>query len=370
LLRILAAIMLPDMRILPLLSLCVCASTARAEPDIRILLQSDAQDVRIEGRALRYAVDHGPVVSTSAGVLRIRVRGQGLSVDGRARGRRVVVEGDGALRVGNGQYLGRVEVVAPQGTVVNRLPIETYLLGIVGSEMPASWPAAALEAQAVAARTYALDRRLRRRSGGHDWDLHDSVLSQVYKGAASIQPSVVSAVKNTRGVVLAFRHVPAEALFHSTCGGRTRSAQEVFGGEVPYLVRRPCRWCRDSERYRWSLRVPLSDLAGLLARAELGKGRLRRVERRSDADVVTVRGSRGERTLPPRQLRAALGFNRMYSGDFTARTRGHTVEVRGRGFGHQVGLCQWGARGMAEEGRDFRTILAHYYPSVPLKRAY
>ncbi|MGF1510667.1 MAG: SpoIID/LytB domain-containing protein [Myxococcota bacterium] len=360
---------------------CV-ALKARAEPDIRILLAETERPVQLAGKDLLVSLDYSPPISVRRRRLQVRFGQEGMEVVSGSKlvgkGQRLVAEADGAIGVGQGVYFGRIEIVTGRGhgrksseaTVVNRIPMETYLLGIVGSEMPASWPAAALEAQAVAARTYALDRRLRMRGAGKPWDVRDSVLSQVYGGAESILPSVVEAVGRTRGVVLAFEHVPAEALFHSTCGGRTRSAEEVFGGNVPYLVPRRCRWCRDSARYRWDLSVPLSDLNELLEHAGLARGRVRRVSRRERAKRVTIDTTRGRHRLAPQRLRAALGAGRVYSSDFVARTRNRTLEMQGRGFGHQVGLCQWGARGMAEEGRDFHEILAHYYPEVPLKRAY
>lgn len=344
------------------------ASSASAEPEVRILLRDGRSAFNVSREALKVWADAQVVPAGREVRLRFLNGGQ-VEVRGRQRirGQRVRIEGQGPLRVGDGLYLGTIEVDGDAGTVVNGLPVETYLLGIVGSEMPASWPAAALEAQAVAARTYALQARLRMRSAGRGFDLHDSVLSQVYKGAADIAPSVVAAVEATQGLVMAFDHFPAEALFHSTCGGRTRSAEEVFGNEVPYLQARRCKWCQESSRHRWSLDIPLKRTEDLLRAAGLVDGKLRRVD--GDAERVVIKGRR-RREVGPRRLRAALGPQRLFSTDFEARTRRGRLHLEGKGFGHQVGMCQWGARGMAREGRDFRAILAHYYPGVPIKRAW
>src|SRR4029077_10764001 len=119
----------------------------------------------------------------------------------------------------------------------------------------------ALKAQAVAARTYALQRRMMMRAANKAYDLESSVISQVYKGADRIRPSVIQAVKETRGEVMSFHHGLVEALFHSTCGGKTSSALAAFGRAVPYLIPKPCRWCRDSARHRWHLDVPIKELA-------------------------------------------------------------------------------------------------------------
>ncbi|MEM1022865.1 MAG: SpoIID/LytB domain-containing protein [Myxococcota bacterium] len=352
---------------LVLLSFLVAGPVA-AEPEVRILLREGRSPLEVSGDALRVWVDARPLPAARKVRLRF-LDPRRIEVRGRERriGARVRIEARGPLSVADGLYLGTIEVDAETASVVNGLPIETYLLGIVGSEMPASWPRAALEAQAVAARTYALQSRLRMRSSGRGFDLHDSVLSQVYKGAADIAPSVVAAVEATSGQVLAYEHQPAESLFHSTCGGRTRSAEEVFGNEVPYLRERRCPWCRESSRHRWSLELPLKRTEDLLRAAGLLEGKLRRVE--GDEEGIELRAGR-RRTVQPRQLRAALGPSQLYSTDFEASTRRGRVRLRGRGFGHQVGMCQWGARGMAREGRDFREILAHYYPGVPIKRAW
>jgi len=262
-------------------------------------------------------------------------------------------------------------VVAGNGTltVVNRLPVETYLLGIVGSEMPAEWPLEALKAQAVAARTYALQRRLGRRAAGNAWDLRDSVLSQVYRGADAIRDSVIEAVRQTKGVVLTFEHEPAEALFHSTCGGHTVPAAAVFGTNVPYLQRTRCDWCRDSGRYRWELTLDRAELGRVLERVGLSHG-FRRLERTGEeADPVVV-DARGRRRVAPEAVRSALGYGRLYSTRFRVHVRGRRVHLEGAGFGHRVGLCQWGARGMARAGRSHREILEYYYDGAELKRAY
>ena len=350
------------------LALFLGATPAAAEPEVRILLGQGRTPIRISGEDLRVWADARPIPVGDGVRLRFLNGGQvEVRARRRVRGQRIRIEGAGPLQVGDGLYLGTIEVDGDAGSIVNGLPIETYLLGIVGSEMPASWPAAALQAQAVAARTYALQSRLRMRSSGRAFDVHDSVLSQVYKGAADIAPSVVSAVETTTGQVLAFEHFPAEALFHSTCGGRTRSAEDVFGNEVPYLRARRCKWCRESARHRWSLDIPLKQTEDLLRAAGLVDGKLRRVD--GDAERVVIKGRR-RREVGPRRLRAALGPQRLYSTDFEARTRRGRLHLEGRGFGHQVGMCQWGARGMAREGRDFREILNHYYPGVPIKRAW
>lgn len=288
--------------------------------------------------------------------------------------RRVLIEARGGIRVGSGVYLGRIELAPEAGgstvLAINRLPLETYLLGIVGSEMNPEWPLEALKAQAVAARTYALQRRMMMRAANRPYDLESSVLSQVYKGADRIRPAVIQAVKETRGEVMSYHHGLVEALFHSTCGGRTESARAAFGRAVPYLVPEPCPWCRDSSLRRWHLDLPLDELSSMLEAAQLTRAKLKSLERGEGQALVSVRDKRGGRAVDPRAVRQAVGYGVLYSEHFTARTKGRTVRFDGSGFGHGVGMCQWGARGMALAGKNHVEILEHYYKGVRVQRIY
>jgi stage II sporulation protein D len=350
---------------------------AAADEEVRISLLKKRAAVAVSGPALAiYDADVGDRLYLAAEVAKKRIRAKDgrLLVAGRSV-RRVIVEARDAVRVERGVYYGRLEIgVEPKHPdrlfVLNLLPLETYLLGIVGSEMNPSWPIEALKAQAVAARSYALKRRMMMRAANRPYDLEDSVLSQVYKGAERIRPPVIRAVTETRGEVLAHRHDLVEALFHSTCGGHTVSAQSAFGRHVPYLRPRPCRWCRASNRHRWDLSVPLNDLSRRLANANLIRGDLRRVSRNEGAGHVVARDARGDRRIHPKDVRRAVGFSELYSSRFTAKTRGDSVRFSGRGFGHGVGMCQWGARGLALEGKTYVDILEHYYADGRVRRIY
>lgn len=357
---------------------------AFAEEEVRIRIY-EARSVEVSGAGLQlFDADLGAELKLPAGRRAVWLAfdddGVRASVfDGGKRKavatvRSILLQAQGTLKVDKGRYLGRIEVVVDEKArrvrVVNRLPLETYLLGIVGSEMPASWPLEALKAQSVAARTYAMYRRMMMRAAGRPYDMESTVLSQVYKGADHIRPRVIRAVEETRGQVLSFAHGLVEAMFHSTCGGHTRSAASVYGREVPYLKARRCEWCRGSSRYRWRVRVPMKKLTAALQARDLVKGAVQAVRRPKGSPVVEV-ATRGRRvSVPPRQVRAALGYGALYSGAFTARSRRGEVVFRGRGFGHGVGMCQWGARGMAAAGRSHVDILEHYYAGAAVRRIY
>lgn len=357
------------------------ASMVWAEYEIRVALRRDRPSVEVGGASLL-------VTDAEAGTPLVRLDGDGevslvATQDGLAlrragdpeqNARRVLVQGARAVRVDNGVYFGRIEIGSDPANserlfVVNRLPLRTYLLGVVGSEMAASWPQEALKAQAVAARTYAMRRRADNRARRRPYDLSATILSQVYRGAERIGPRVIEAVRATWGEVLGYEHGLVDAVFHSTCGGTTKSSKSAFGGDLPYLVARPCAWCRGSPTYRWIKEFARNEASERLREAGLIGGELRGLSR-SEKDPTVRAEAKTTRALAPKAVRQALGSTDVPSDRFVVRTDEERVIVKGRGFGHGVGMCQWGARGQALAGRSYREILAHYYPNARIFRLY
>ncbi len=355
------------------------ARAASAEEEVRIAIGSGAQPVTVGGDHLAlFDGESGDRLYAWGGIgsAEVRLDGGVLSVRAGerevARAKTLIAEAVDAVKVDGGIYFGRIQILIQDGAilVVNRLLLETYLLGIVGSEMNPTWPLEALKAQAVAARTYAMQRRMMMRATGRPYDLSSTVLSQVYKGADRIRPGVIEAVKETRGEVLSFDHDLVQALFHSTCGGRTVSAKAAFGREVPYLAPKACKWCRGSSLHRWTKTMTLDEMSKRLRQAHLTKGKIERFSRPEETSAVKLQVDKKTQQLSPSKVREAVGFTDLYSSRFTAVTKGNTIHIEGRGFGHGVGMCQWGAKGMAEAGKTYRTILAYYYRGVRLKRIY
>jgi stage II sporulation protein D len=147
------------------------------------------------------------------------------------------------------QYRGKLEMAVHGGAlrVVNFAPLESYLEGVVANEMPHTWPLEALKAQAVAARTYALANLVK----GKPYDLYSDVRSQVYAGVAGEQPRTSEAVRATAGEVVLYDGRLATTYYFSTSGGRTASAEDVFGSAVPYLVSKPDPWDKPSPHHSW-----------------------------------------------------------------------------------------------------------------------
>ncbi|TVQ08794.1 MAG: SpoIID/LytB domain-containing protein [Leptolyngbya sp. DLM2.Bin27] len=269
----------------------------------------------------------------------------------------------GYIFIRDSWYRGRVLVVPTEGgiTAVNWVDIEAYLYGVVGSEMPASWPHEALKAQAVAARSYALYRRDRTRN--QLFDVGTTTAHQVYKGLASEAPSVHAAVNATQGQVLTHGGRVIEAVFHSSSGGHTENSEDIWQRPTPYL-RGVADFDQEAPVFQWSETFSAQQLAQRIT----GIGQLRSVatERATPRGrVVSARlqGTQGSRTLTGVELRQALGLR---STLISFNISGDTIRVNGRGFGHGLGMSQWGARGLATRGQNYQQILTHYYQGTAL----
>lgn len=286
------------------------------------------------------------------------------------------------LQIGSRSYRGllRVDrVPARPGEpaavrLSNRLSVEDYLLGVLPGEMPDRFGLAALKAQAVAARSYALAEMLDR-----GW-LRDDARSQVY-GGRSVETSLASeAVRKTRGLVLvAGKHV-LTAWFHSTCGGSTRPAREVFPNPAPGVMEESvlCTDCRASTYWRWTRTLPLEHVrAALDLPAAWVPGALRATPDRWPAYAQEIRLGVGAeiRTWSADRFRSKLArglplAQQPLSVRWTTAPRlsAEGLRLSGAGWGHGVGLCQYGAAGAAARGWDERQILERYYPGAQLVR--
>lgn len=289
------------------------------------------------------------------------------------------------------RFRGDLEV-HPSGNgrlhLIGELSFQDYLAGI--AEVPRDWPMDALKAQVVAARSYALNQM--RRTTASDYDLCATTACQVYVGTrVELGPwgqRWVRAIRETENEVLLHEGEPALAFYSSTSPGRTFDNEEVFGGTaLPYLRGRRERHDRASPLSRWTVRMPFSHLARFLrAAGHWDGGRIDRVRDRGDG--VVIRGRRDRVSLSHADLRRALNdtascLDARYpttepdgyrlpqtvpSAWFRAEQDRRAIELRGRGWGHGVGLVQWGAHGRARRGHSYGEILSAYYRGLRPER--
>jgi stage II sporulation protein D len=252
--------------------------------------------------------------------------------------------------------------------VINELPLDHYLDGVVRKELAPGWPMAVIRAQAVASRSFALQRMIQRH--GSPYHVSSTDQSQVYGGRKAETPRIKQAVESTSGEVLTYQGRVIPAYFHANSGGFIEAPHKVWGGEPTSFIRpRRDRWSLRANHQQWSHEMSVTAIRKALTEAghpapsngepsievavELPSGRAQRVR---------YRGTRGSVTISANDFRVALGAGRIKSTWFTAiRRSGSTVEFSGRGWGHGVGMSQWGARKMAEAGKSYREILQFYY---------
>jgi stage II sporulation protein D len=271
----------------------------------------------------------------------------------------------GYVFIGDRWYRGRVLVI-PGGnglTAINYVDLEHYLYSVVGSEMPTSWPIEALKAQSVAARSYVLYHR--QRSRNPNFDVGSTTAWQVYGGLEQEAASTQTAVEGTRGQVLTYNGQVIEAVFHSASGGHTENVEDIWSQPIPYL-RAVQDFDAGSPVYQWGVnfslrefgqRIPgIGNLVAAVPVRTTPRGRI--VEMRLEGDA-------GSRVVSGNDLRRALNLR---STLFSVSIAGNQVQISGRGFGHGVGLSQWGAHNLAQQGYTYQQILGHYYQGVQLSQ--
>lgn len=359
------------------------AQPAEQAPLLRIGLTSGQPSVTVAagGRAEARTESAKPVALTATASYEIRWQ-NGAFLVGREklRGEILIIrpsdKSDGGLALDGRRYRGALELRHRGAglTAVNIVPVDDYLLSVVPEEMPTDWPAEALKAQSVAARSFALKSRGRHAAEGYD--LCTTTHCQLYKGIASEKTASTAAVRATRGEVLTYGGQPIEALFHTDSGGMTESSEDVWGNPIPYL-----RAVRDTPlgTMPWTKTVSTAALEQKLAAKGHNIGRLRAIElsplavgraakdRTASGRVkaMTVTGTKGSVTLSGTAWRSLLGLK---SALFDAKLTKDSVTFTGFGAGHGLGISQWGAKRLAEAGKSYADILHHYYTGVTLQR--
>ena len=271
---------------------------------------------------------------------------------------------DGRLVLGYSAYMGKLSIWRGKGGLylVNALPLEDYVKGVVLAETGRQWAREALRAQAVIVRTYVLSRASS--ATRPEYHVTSSVLNQVYKGLSS-DVNVDSAVNSTMGEILTYKGKPIVAFYHSTSVGSTELPENVFGQSFPYMPSVKASG-RLSPYAFWNRRIPLVEIE-----ADTGIKGLKdiRVVSRTGtgrADEVVLVSQGAEKTVKAKDLRQKMGWRKLPSTDFDLYVEGTEAVIDGKGYGHGVGLCQWTALEMALDGKNYKEILAHFYPGAEI----
>ena len=293
----------------------------------------------------------------------------------------------------------RVSLIDQKLQIINYLKLEKYLQSVVGSEMPKEFPLPALQAQAIASRTYALKILGKKRL----FDVHSSEASQVYLGLESETPKVTKAVRSTNSLALFYQNKLIDAVFHSSSGGRTENSGQVWNYQLPYL-RSVVDYDHKSTKYRWlnkfsaeeldqkfphlggvnSIQITKKSNSGRALKIELqgpngienisGKNLRKKLHLQSTKFDVNLKFNQDEKLKEVKSYNdkiKSVSYNNMLK-DIAYQTlpvipEDYFLEIKGYGAGHGVGMSQWGAKAMAERGSSYRKILKHYYLGVQIK---
>lgn len=345
------------------------------EPYIRVAIVEEAAEVSIAGSMLTVAGSGG--TWDTAEPIALKTDGKEIEINGKDfRSPIKIVSSDDFIQVNNYPYRGTIVIYNHRGKllVVDELPLEVYLVGLINSETYSTWPREAIRAQAVVARTYALHRAAGNKNAF--FDVRATVLDQCYLGSRLEDPASRDAVSSTRGQALSYGEKIAETFYYSTCGGATASSKEVWGSDFPYLSSVICTWCADSPRFFWKFEMTGEAIGGALAKSGIHVGelkKLRAVGKTSSGrnDLIFIEGTRGRKTIKATTFRQALGYTNLFSTWFDIfELDGGGYKFLGRGSGHGVGMCQWGSRGLALDGKTYQDILLYYYNGCSIKQLY
>ena len=354
-------------------------SSVDNSPIVRLLLAEDLHRVVVHGSSLMVEeLENG---SFRPVIRKMRMVGFGPASGG------IQLEGSNATaaefrikpETGMIRYAGRLHrgyltIRANRGKlmVVSHMPLESYLIGVVNGEIDSSWPMAAVKAQVVAARSYALYQM---NTASPNYDLKTDVSDQVYAGFESEDERAEKAVAMTRGQALYGEDGLIQAFFHSSCGGSTSSAREIWGFGHGQLKGIYCGECEDAPYARWNVSPDPRELVRAVRTLYPRVDTVRSIgihKRSMDGRVQTlfIETEKGQVLIDAGEFRKAMGYMRLPSTRFSLGKSDGRIVLTGEGYGHGVGLCQWGARGSALRGMDYKQILKKYYPGTEVRRAY
>lgn len=258
-----------------------------------------------------------------------------------------------------------VTIYRSNGSVVT-IGLEEYVIGVIAAEMPASFNMEAIKAQSVIARTYALKAKSINKT------LTDTVSTQAYidtdqmrvKWGSSFDTyynKIKNAVNSTTGEYLTYDGKYIEAMYHSTNNGKTESSKDVFGNYYPYLISVTSEYDKSASSYLRTVSMDLNTVSSKLG-INLTAGSIIEIQSYTDGDNIKQINIAGT-NYTGKQVRELLGLR---SADFDIQIDGNIVNITTRGYGHGVGMSQYGANGMANNGYNYRSILSHYYPGTTI----
>ncbi|MCG3777860.1 MAG: Amidase enhancer [Nitrospira sp.] len=374
--------------------LCSVVSGAEAAQSIRVMLSADVLQLKVHADRSLWVTDakgHGQAMRAS---VHVSAEGAGFVLNGvfMRTDRLTLGGGESGLTLtfpGSAKKSPEVAMLSGDfGTeiavnglvslvrkgkgffVINQVDFEDYIKGVVPAEVSSTWHPEMLKTQAVAARTYALYQQML--SGKREYDVAATVQDQVYRGKQGVDAGILRAVEETRGLVVTYQDAPIYAAFSSTTAGLTEDSMNVWSKEYPYLKGVECPFDLASPNYQWKSSFRVDTLEQNLRQQGFAVGRITTMapvsfSRGGRVTKLRILHSGGELILRGEELRKAVGYTIIPSTQFAIESMGRDVVLSGYGAGHAVGMCQWGAKELAELGYHFSVILQYYYPGTEVQ---
>ncbi len=271
------------------------------------------------------------------------------------------------------RYRGALDIIQKPNKkflVVNTIELEQYIRGVLYHEVSHRWPMEAMKAQAVAARTYALYQM--KKNKADEYDVTGDIYSQVYGGKNAERFRTNIAVKRTLGEILIYNNKVLPAYFHASCGGHTENAKNIWGENIPPLAGVVCSFCAFAPHSNWKRNFRSQDIQDKLNDNGYALDSIQdiRVVSRNESGRINsllFTSREGQTTkIPGIKFRAVIGPNIIKSNKYEIIMKGYYFDLVGKGWGHGVGMCQWGAHQMAEERHKYDEILSFYYPGAKI----
>ena len=272
------------------------------------------------------------------------------------------------------RYRDRIDILMTKDDkllVVNALDLESYVKGVLYHEMPHRWPMNAIKAQAVATRTYALYQTNENKA--KDYDVVSTIYSQVYGGRSAERYRTNLATNRTRGEVLMYKGKIFSAFFHANCGGHTEDASELWKIDLPPLKGVKCGFCDGQPHFHWKKNFQSKAVQETLNANGFSVGLIKEIavqERNRSGRIENLKiTTRDGKTamISGIKFREIIGPNVLKSNKYKIEMKGYYFDVIGSGWGHGVGMCQWGAYQMAKQHNKYTRILQHYYPGATVE---
>lgn len=307
-------------------------------------------------------------------IVKVEIKSNNLAINGITFSNRIEIYSDGNIYYNNISYEGFFRIVLTNNKmlVINILPLEKYLESVIPSEVPALWPMEVLKAQAIVSRTYALRKIIE--STNNEFDIYADYKSQVYSGLKKLHSRTTRAVRETKGMVLTYKDEIVYAFFHANSGGLIESAEILGVQPLPYLKPALDKFSQNTFRSYWQTTISSKEFFERLGIKETKKFTIHIPKRLPSGsipyiEIIIDSGNNFiSKRIPIYRLRET--FPSILSPKFELETRDNKLIFKGYGWGHGVGLSQWGAKEMALQGYNYKEIIKHYYKDVNITRLY